>query len=108
MRANPDTEWLLDAQGDIALANVKKTRPMRYAHLCFTLNRRLRSFSRLFIWSQDIYPSASSPYTKRPAASSRREPLPQSKRGSGRFDARRSFWHDNCGFENRAEPVSNA
>ncbi len=35
MRANPETEWLLDAQGDIALATVKKTRTMRYAHLCF-------------------------------------------------------------------------
>lgn len=35
MRANPGTEWLLDAQGDLALANVKKTRPMRYAHICF-------------------------------------------------------------------------
>ncbi len=35
MRANPAAEWLLDAQGDLALATVKKTRPMRYAHLCF-------------------------------------------------------------------------
>ncbi len=35
MHADPAQVWLRDAQGDLALARVKKTRAIRYAHLCF-------------------------------------------------------------------------
>lgn len=35
MRAEAIAEWLRDAEGDLALATVKKTRAIRYAHLCF-------------------------------------------------------------------------
>ena len=33
--ANVPGEWLRDARGDLALANVPKTPAIRYAHLCF-------------------------------------------------------------------------
>ena len=35
MRGEVCKEWLGDARGDLALASIKKSRPMRYAHLCF-------------------------------------------------------------------------
>jgi len=35
MPADPAQIWLRDAHGDLALARVKKTRIIRYEHLCF-------------------------------------------------------------------------
>ncbi len=35
MHAEIVAEWLRDAEGDLALATVSKTRAIRYSHLCF-------------------------------------------------------------------------
>ena len=35
MLADVAREWLRDAEGDLALATVTKTRAIRYSHLCF-------------------------------------------------------------------------
>jgi len=35
MHADVAGEWLRDAEGDLALATVTKTRAIRYSHLCF-------------------------------------------------------------------------